>query len=186
VAGTPQPGERLGAGLVGWEGIEVVIKEATASAFVFGQDPGSGRWRLALVDHSRLGEWMPPGGHVEPDESAAEAAVREVREETGLAVRLVPGPALPVPDGFPHAAVEPAWWIVEMRANPDGHTAEPHIHLDHVFVAVADEVVPVDPAVHRFAWFSVEDIAAADGIAEDSRLQAKELFTQLHKLAVVA
>jgi 8-oxo-dGTP pyrophosphatase MutT (NUDIX family) len=163
-----------------------VIKEATASAFVFHQDPGSGRWLLALVDHPRLGEWMPPGGHVEPDESAAEAAVREVLEETGLVVRLVPGPAVPVPDGFPHAAVEPAWWIVQMRANPDGHTAQPHVHLDHVFVAVASEVVPVGQPAHRVAWFSAEDVAVAEGIAEDSRLQAKELFTQVDKLAVAA
>jgi 8-oxo-dGTP pyrophosphatase MutT (NUDIX family) len=160
-----------------------VIKEATASAFVFHQDPGSGRWLLALVDHPRLGEWMPPGGHVEPEESAAEAAVREVLEETGLAVRLVPGPAVPVPEGFPHAAVEPAWWIVQMRADPDGHTAEPHIHVDHVFVAVASGAVPIGRPGHRFAWFSAEDVAVAEGIAEDSRLQAKELFTQVHKLA---
>src|SRR5262245_64890371 len=30
------------------------------------------------------GRWSPPGGHIEPGERARAAAVREVREETGV------------------------------------------------------------------------------------------------------
>ena len=37
----------------------------------------------------RPGYWCPPGGGIEPGESAADAVVREAREETGLAVRAV-------------------------------------------------------------------------------------------------
>ncbi len=159
-----------------------MIKEFTASAFVFHKNPGSGRWRLALVRHPRLDDWMPPGGHVQPDESPAEAAAREVREETGLVVRLLPGPAVPVPEGFPHAAVEAPWWIVEMRASPDNHTQAPHAHLDHVFLAVTEDAVPAGEPAHPVAWFSAEEVAAAEGIAEDSRLQAKELFTHVEKI----
>lgn len=35
-----------------------------------------------------LGNWSIPGGKVEPGESLAEAVVREVREETGLDVKV--------------------------------------------------------------------------------------------------
>jgi len=94
-----------------------VIKEATASTFVFREDPG-GVWRTALVWHPRLECWMPSGGHVEREESAAEAALRETREETGLEVHLLPGPAVAVPAGFPHATVCAPWWVVEMRVLP--------------------------------------------------------------------
>ncbi|MBN1093772.1 NUDIX domain-containing protein [Blastococcus sp. TML/M2B] len=46
--------------------------------------------RLLLIRRGHApseGMWSVPGGRVEPGESLTEAVVREVREETGLAVR---------------------------------------------------------------------------------------------------
>lgn len=53
--------------------------------------PGPGAARFVLVKRRNpplAGEWSIPGGHLEPGESLAEAAVREVAEETGLAVSV--------------------------------------------------------------------------------------------------
>jgi 8-oxo-dGTP pyrophosphatase MutT (NUDIX family) len=44
--------------------------------------------RLLLLQHSKTGRWVAPGGMVEPDESPEQAALREMREETGCDVRL--------------------------------------------------------------------------------------------------
>ena len=44
---------------------------------------------ILLVRRSDDGQWCLPCGWVEPNESPAEAAVRETREETGLEVRVV-------------------------------------------------------------------------------------------------
>lgn len=53
----------------------------TASSFVLSPDLGA----VLLILHARLGFWMQPGGHVEPDDLSLEAAARrEVLEETGL------------------------------------------------------------------------------------------------------
>lgn len=43
---------------------------------------------VLLVRHRRLGTWLPVGGEIEPGETPAEAAVRELYEETGLAGRF--------------------------------------------------------------------------------------------------
>lgn len=45
--------------------------------------------KVLLHRHRKLGMWLPPGGHIEKDELPDEAAVREVMEETGIAVELV-------------------------------------------------------------------------------------------------
>jgi 8-oxo-dGTP pyrophosphatase MutT (NUDIX family) len=44
--------------------------------------------RLLLTQREDFEVWCLPGGHVEPGESLAQAAVREAREETGLEVEL--------------------------------------------------------------------------------------------------
>lgn len=47
-----------------------MIIEATSSAFILRRDRGRG-WVTALVWHPRLECWLPAGGHVEADETAA-------------------------------------------------------------------------------------------------------------------
>src|SRR5680860_823118 len=56
-------------------------------------------WReqVLLHRHRKLRLWLPPGGHVEFGELPDEAAVREVLEETGVAVELVGERAVEAP-----------------------------------------------------------------------------------------
>ena len=59
---------------------------AAASAAIFRQDS------VLLVERGKppvSGLWSLPGGHIEPGETAREAAVREVAEETGVAVEIL-------------------------------------------------------------------------------------------------
>ena len=153
-----------------------MIKHATAGAFVFCRFPGE--WRLGLVEHPRMGVLACPGGHVEQDETAAQAAVREVEEETGLrGVRMLglPSPALPA--GLPdtHSVVPLPWWITEIQVPADNHLAEPHVHVDHVWVALAGDPRAGGHAAHPFGWYTCAQLAALPMFA-DSRLLASVLF----------
>ena len=56
----------------------------TATAFVVDEGKTLLHW------HRKLRQWMPPGGHLLEDEDPVAGVLREVREETGLAVALLP------------------------------------------------------------------------------------------------
>lgn len=53
------------------------------------------KWLLGLAkntDDDREGKWVFPGGHIKRGESPERAAVREVREETGVRCRAIGKP----------------------------------------------------------------------------------------------
>ncbi len=62
--------------------------EYSAGAVVYTTD---GETRKYVIIRSRAASWGYPKGHVEKGETEAEAELREVKEETGLDVRLDTG-----------------------------------------------------------------------------------------------
>jgi 8-oxo-dGTP pyrophosphatase MutT (NUDIX family) len=58
------------------------VREFTAGGLVFRRRPGESVDILLIQD--RAGRWTIPKGHVEPNESLEETAIREIHEETGL------------------------------------------------------------------------------------------------------
>jgi 8-oxo-dGTP pyrophosphatase MutT (NUDIX family) len=157
----------------------VTRKHPTSSVFVFRRIPPG--WRLGLIRHPRFDRMMIPGGHVEPEESQAEAALREVAEETGLAVRLVSPPAAPMPASYRPPRVAQPWWIVEYQVPPDNHLDAAHVHIDHLYVALADGGDAVGEAGHPFGWYAAADLPGLD-MFEDARVLALALLSGLSGL----
>ena len=161
----------------------MALKHLTSSVFVFRRFTDG--WRTGLIRHPRFNRMMIPGGHVEPEESSAEAALREVAEETGLAVTLVSPPAAPVPHGYRGRRVALPWWIAEYQVKPDNHLDVAHVHVDHLYVALADGTPPPPPAgtglagpAHPFGWYAAGDLPGLD-MFDDARLLARLLLAGL-------
>ena len=61
-------------------------KEKSCGAIVYRQRDS---WvEVLLICHKNGGHWAFPKGHVEKQETEEETALREIREETGLTVKL--------------------------------------------------------------------------------------------------
>jgi 8-oxo-dGTP diphosphatase len=51
--------------------------------------PNGNSFDVALIYRTRHDDWSIPKGHIEAGESREQAALREIKEETGLDVRIV-------------------------------------------------------------------------------------------------
>ena len=105
--------------------------------------------------------WLPPGGHIEPNELPDEAAVREVFEETGVRCELVGERALE--REYPRQLVRPEG--VQLEDIVPGHQ---HIDLVYFARALSEEIVPCDEC-DRAGWYGLAELAAIgvnDEIAE--------------------
>jgi 8-oxo-dGTP pyrophosphatase MutT (NUDIX family) len=112
----------------------------TASAIVVGERG------TVLHLHKRLGLWLQPGGHIDADESPADAALREAWEETGL-------PVSHPPDG-------PRFVHVDVHPGPKGHT-----HLDVRYLIYSPDVDP-DPGEDESPFVRWFDFDEAIGLAD--------------------
>jgi 8-oxo-dGTP pyrophosphatase MutT (NUDIX family) len=109
--------------------------------------------RTLLHWHKKLRIWLPPGGHIDPDEDPVQAAVREVLEETGILAEVVPHVA-PLP--FSNVA-QIATPLVIICADVD---EGPHQHID---MSYALRPVPGAPRQepdgdHGFIWVTEEQL----------------------------
>lgn len=107
----------------------------------------------------RLGEWSLPGGRIEPGERAVDAALRELREETGVSAEIVS--LIDVVDGvFPEI---------------DRH----YVLIDYVAVWREGEPRPGDDAIEA-AFLTLEQALERAAWSETRRIicRAVELLEQ--------
>lgn len=95
---------------------------------------------MLVIEHRRLQTWLPVGGELEPGETPLEAAVRELREETGIETTWTSvANAL---DGVPPG-------LIGYEEHPAGAKG---LHMNFVFVARVPDAAEVTPNAEFGAW----------------------------------
>ena len=157
----------------------MIPKHLTASVFLLGYVEEE--WRLGLVWHPRFSRWMLPGGHVEGHENPAQAALREVTEETGMEARILSAPTAVVASTDVPGTVPRPLWIVEEQVPPEPRQSREHIHVDHLYAAVVARPTPTVPGEHCFTWYSPARLAQLE-MFDDSRMLASAVFAHREAL----
>lgn len=123
--------------------------------------------KALLAKHKKIGRWLPPGGHIEVGETPEEAAIREVREETGFRIRLGTKKVHGVLILRPHH--------VEIHPISPGHE---HISFTY-FVKPTGGRLTTNTAEHdELRWFSKKELHAR-GVPKNVREFAKQAIDEL-------
>ncbi len=133
----------------------------TASAFILSPD----QEQLLLILHAKLGLWLQPGGHVDPEDGdLLSGARREVEEETGLSLA----------GGVLHDLD-----IHGIPANPrKGEPAHEHFDVRFRFVSPTWDVAAATDALDA-KWVPLAEVD--DAGTDDSVLRAVRKLRNLDK-----
>ena len=138
--------------------------DLTAAAYIFHNN------KLLLILHAKLNLWLPPGGHLEPNETPDEAATREAREETGLNITLLNVLPLSIPS------------VEGSRDTPtpfftNVHSVGDHDHWGACYLSESSSSnVTMTSEIKKYRWFSQEEVALDPLIRSDIKAIALAAF----------
>ena len=140
----------------------------TAAAWILSTD----RRRALLTHHRKLGRWLQLGGHADGQWHVEEVALREAREESGLAqFEIVPihGTLMPF-DLDVH--VIPARYDAHGRMIEDAHE---HHDIRFLFIAQGSDEISVSEESHDVKWCTPDEVHQLSGEESVLRMLYKAL-----------
>lgn len=129
------------------------IKHFTATAMIRNE-----KGEFLLHKHRKLGFWLPPGGHIDPNEEPHEAVIREVLEETGLTCKVLSC-------GYPfksqimdsaHTQSLPVPMAILKEFIADKQKGD-HWHIDMIYLC--ELLIPMDVPFKEFQWVPFEQLS---------------------------
>lgn len=146
----------------------------TATVYILDGD------RVLLIHHRKLQKWLPPGGHVDPNETPAEAARREAYEETGMQINFIKQENIWINEPNAKSFERPYMCMIE-DIPPHG-TTPAHQHIDFIYLAEAAEgVVQMNHTeTLGIRWFTMDEVDALQvgtDLFHDTKMAIRSIFS---------
>lgn len=140
-------------------------KHFTATAYIIEDE------KVLLIPHPKLKKWLPPGGHVELNETPPECAIREALEETGLEIRIIPQENIWIDEWNAKSFLRPYLCLLE---NIPEHGLKPaHQHMDFIYLAQATGGTLMEGA----RWFTLQEIdTLQDDIFDETKKTIRHIL----------
>ena len=135
-----------------------MVKHFTATTYLFNKDFS----KTLLLMHPKLHTWLPPGGHIDQNETPEEAARREINEEIGLLdINFINNyNGLDFSDSRTEMLLRPHF-IMSQLIETD------HYHLDMIFFATIQENRYSSPEHHELKWMTLNEVENEQKIFEN-------------------
>lgn len=144
-------------------------REFTATVYVIDNQ------KVLLIFHKKLGKWLPPGGHMEANETPPETARREVKEESGLDIEFIPQENVWIERWNASSFERP--YLCLLEEIPEYRDRPAHQHVDFIYIGRPSGGVKMDEAV----WFTLDEVeamASDQDIFEETKQTIRHLLTR--------
>ena len=130
--------------------------------------------KILLVNHKKLGMWLPIGGHMKKNETPDQAVKREVKEEAGLDIEIIS-------ENYPKFKNE----RVEMLSRPFTIALQDidseHQHIDIQFVC--RPIGNLKPnGTEECKWFTSDEIEELENCPDETKYFGKEAINIVKNL----
>ncbi len=109
--------------------------------------------RVLMTWNKKVNNWIPIGGHIEPNELPCASVIREAKEESGLDIELI----------SPFDKSKTANLVQPVHIHLD-HIKEDHKHINLIYFGIvkSGECLTLDDEGKELKWFSKEELEKED------------------------
>ncbi len=113
--------------------------------------------KVLLHKHKKLGLWIPIGGHIDENELPEETAMREIKEEFGLEVKLIWHDTIKQLSEDEQS--QPRVKIINRPIHILLEDLKDHQHIDLIYYAIAiSDKVTLEEGISEYKWASEDDL----------------------------
>jgi ADP-ribose pyrophosphatase YjhB (NUDIX family) len=134
-----------------------------------------------FIYHKKLRKWLPPGGHLHPNETPSEGALREAKEETGLEIELINQENVWIERWNAKSIPRPYMCLLEEI--PAFGEQSAHRHIDMIYLAKPSggcETLNRDET-EGLRWFTLEEMEELESdveIFEETKETVRQILSQ--------